>query len=185
MEEKKSSIQTKIVTTLVFVILFIIALVFFIIIPTLTDIKTINDDIYFQREDLERKYLEGQLRQTIAENYERVKRHETDLQSIFVHPGQELTYITTIEILAEENNLELTLSLSDFDNVEQKTSSIPFTIQITGVYRAILSFINDLESQEAYFDIDRLVLTRKTRNTAIAVDQVTATLEGSLYTFTQ
>ena len=69
----KFNLKNKITASLVGFLVIILSLIYFIVIPTIKDIKTMGQTIEAQREDLEKKYIKGQSLRQLTENLSKIE----------------------------------------------------------------------------------------------------------------
>jgi len=154
------------------------AIIIFIIIPTIKDIREISQTIYNERVDLEKKYLKGQLMKKTLEDFEKIKSQEEKLFSIFVIKGQELAFITLLEDFANKNNIELKINLKQIQT-EAKISSIPLELSLSGNYLNTLKYLDDLERLNNYYGIKNIQISSYQQNIRGNVKLI---VKGDIYT---
>src|SRR3989338_5790437 len=106
-----SAPQRKMIIMILTVLITSGLIVYFIILPTVKDIKKITASVYAERLDLEKKYLRGQLLKATVENFEKVKDQQPLLAGSFVAAGQELNFIQTLEKIANRHQIDQDLKL--------------------------------------------------------------------------
>jgi len=177
-------IKKKILISVTIVLSIIGLIVYFIIWPTIKDIKTINYAVYLERLDLEKKYQKGQLLRTTIENFEKIKPEQDKLKNVFVIEGQELEFITSLEQIAEKNQVDQELKLATSDDVNRPSSySLPLTLKINGSFIGILKYLRDLENLDYYFSINSITLDTESTN-RVTDDHISAILSGNIYVIT-
>ena len=140
------------------------AIVAAIILPTIKDIKAINNQVLTEKIDLEKKYLRGQLLKKTIENFERIKPQEEKLEKIYIEPGQELGFVTTLENIASRHQLAQDISLTDAKSGATATYE-PLALRITtnGPLLASLGYLRDLERLPVYFNIHEISIKNDIR----------------------
>ncbi|MFA6215697.1 MAG: hypothetical protein WC768_03955 [Patescibacteria group bacterium] len=140
------------------IVLFITGLViYFVILPTVNDIKKISSDIYAERIDLEKKYQRGQLLKKTIADFEKIKPQKDRLSSIFIVSGNELKFITDLEEIAALHKLTQNLNLQPIKNLEDGSFySSPLEIKTLGGFTETLKYLKDLEKLTYYFNISSL-----------------------------
>ena len=91
------SVKRKIIISVAAVLSVTFIVVYFIILPTIRDIKKISDAVYQERVDLEKKYLRGQLLKKTIQDFEKIKPQQEKLAAAFIKEGEELEFITALE----------------------------------------------------------------------------------------
>ena len=154
------TIGRKIALYIIAVLIVTSLIIYFVILPTINDIKTINQAVYNEKLDLEKKYLRGQLLRKTIEDFEKIKPEQDKINSIFIKQGNELEFITALENIAANYNLEQKLSLrSDLPADSGIYYPLPLEISIRGNFINILKYLNDLEKLDYYFNIAELAVT--------------------------
>lgn len=156
-------------------------IIYFVILPTLRDIKKINEAVYAEKIDLEKKYLRGQLLKKTIEDFEKIKPEKDKLKSLFITEGEELTFITALEKVAASHNLNQKLSLQPLKDNEEGNNlyySLPLTITIQGKFIDTLKYLEDLEKLNYYFNILSITISTNLKGQE---DLVMVKLEGKIY----
>jgi len=141
------------ISTIAFALL-LVALVALIIFPSYREIKIINEQVMEERVRLEKLYTQGQLQKLVQQNYESIKHEVRFLDELALKENEELAYITAAERAAEEAGVLLNLTIGDSKRVpNQRFSELEFTFTIRGDFRALVRFIERLESLPYYTNI--------------------------------
>jgi len=151
--------RVKIITILITMLLVIAVIVLFIVLPTIREIKRIQQEIHTERVDLERKYARGQLLRETLENFERIKPNKKKLDSIFILEGQELAFITTLEHIAAKNNVSQKISLQAIGSEFAGAEALPLTLSAQGSFQNVLQYLIDVERLNYYFNVNSLTMT--------------------------
>lgn len=156
-------------------------LIYFIILPTIQDIKKISDAVYAERVDLEKKYMRGQLLKKTLEDFEKIKPEKEKLASIFINPGKELEFITALEKIAGRYNLKQNIQLPTIsEKIGEKTYyPLPLEVVINGDFIEILKYLKDLERLNYYFNIASINISLDEKNSE--KKSVNAILNGKIY----
>jgi Tfp pilus assembly protein PilO len=156
---KKTNLSKSVVmmTLLFFAIIGVI--IFFIIIPSLDTIKSLRRDILLQKKDLEIKLVREKNMSELNGKLKTIEPKLKRLDNIFMNQSREAEFITIIEDIAIKNNIKETIVPS---NAESKNEGdyrvVPISINATGDFKNLLSFLANLESLKQYFVIDNLQL---------------------------
>lgn len=138
----------------------ILSLIYFIVIPTIKEIKTMGDSIEAQREDLENKYIKGQSLKKLTENLNKIEPKLELLNQIFINKNRELEFITSLENKANKNQISQKINLGNPEKTEnknfQKTNLQLFT---KGGFIKQLQYLKDLEQLNYYINIKLLELS--------------------------
>jgi len=151
--------KKKIYLLIAIILIVIISISFFILIPTIKDIKNLNKGIDEQKLEIEKRYIQTHGSKRIT-NLNKIKTDVSKLSSIFVKKDFELEFITTLERLAAENNLEQQIKLQpNNQKIAGLIKSIPIQISLKGDFLDVLKYLQGLEKLEYYINIDSIDLT--------------------------
>ena len=174
--------KKKMILSVVVVILVNVFIVYFIILPTISDIREISDAVYRERIDLEKKYQRGQLLNKTLENFERVKTQRGKIESAFVIEGSELLFVTALETIAENNYLAQEIKLDSKKVSESKNlyQSQKINISITGKYGDLRQYLHEFELMPYTVNVFDISWTTPEKiQPANAI--LTMTLNGKIY----
>jgi len=156
----KLNLKNKITASLIGFLIIILSLIYFIVIPTVNDIKAMGQTIEAQREDLEKKYIKGQSLKQLTENLSKIEPKLDLLNQIFINKNRELEFITSLENEANKNQVSQKINLSAPQKVEnenfQKTSLQLIT---NGGFIKQLQYLMNLENLRYYINIKLLELS--------------------------
>ncbi|MBI2459044.1 MAG: hypothetical protein HYV53_00645 [Parcubacteria group bacterium] len=155
----KFSLKNKITASLIGFLLIILSLIYFIVMPTIKEIKAMGKTIEAQREDLEKKYLKGQSLKQLTENLNKIEPKLKLLDQIFINKNRELEFITSLENQANKNQVsqKINLSAPSEDNKDlQKTGLQLFT---RGDFIKQLGYLTGLERLSYYINVKILELS--------------------------
>lgn len=156
----KFDLKNKITITLVGFIVIISSLIYFIVIPTIKEIRAMGSAIEAQREDLEKKYIKGQSLRQLTENLNKIEPKLELLDQIFINKNRELEFITSLENEANKNQVSQKINLSAPQKAEnqnfQKTNLQLFT---KGDFIKQLQYLMDLEGLSYYINVKILELS--------------------------
>lgn len=159
----KLNLKNKITASSVGFLAIILLLIYFIVIPTIKEIKVIGQTIEAQREDLEKKYIKGQSLRQSTENLSKIEPKLELLDQIFINRNRELEFITSLENKANKNQISQKINLSAPQKAEnqnfQKTNLQLFT---KGGFIKQLQYLLDLEHLNYYINIKLLELSPAT-----------------------
>ena len=166
----KFALPQKLIFSLFFLLILIFIIIGAILYPTIKNIYILDKDIHYIQQDLEQKYdLSQKLRRSLQE----MKQAETDAKKFsqaYIQQGQELSLITDLETLAENNNIKQELNLELIDTSQQKIAvkdkpAMPQYYRLTftnyGSFADHFSYLQSLEKFPYYFIIDTINLEKK------------------------
>lgn len=156
----KFDLKNKITISLVGWLAIILSLVYFIVIPTVKEIKVINNAIEAERQDLEKKYVKGQSLKQLTENLNKIEPKLKLLDQIFINKNRELEFITSLENEANKNQVSQKINLSapqpEANQNFQKTGLQLFT---KGGFLKQLKYLLALERLSYYINVKLLELS--------------------------
>ncbi len=156
----KIDLKNKIIASLVGFLAVIFCLIYFVVRPTIMDIKAMGSEIEAQRVDLEKKYIKGQSLRQLTENLKKIEPKLNLLDQIFINKNRELEFITSLENQAANNQIAQKINLSPTQPTAsqefQKNSLQLFT---NGGFIKQLSYLTSLESLSYYINIKLLELS--------------------------
>lgn len=161
----KINLKNKIIINLIGFMGVFFCLVYFIVVPTIIDIKSMGSEIDAQRIDLEKKYIKGQSLKQLNENLKKIEPKLNLIDQIFINKNRELEFITSLENEAAKNQITQKINLSSgqaTENQEFKKSSLQ--LLTSGGFSSQLSYLTDLESLSYYINIKLLELTPASSN---------------------
>ena len=158
------------------------SIIYFIILPTIEDIETISNTVYLERVDLEKKYLRGQLLKKTIEDFEKMKPEQNKLTSICIIENKELDFITALETVAAQRNLDQDLQLQplQISNGEDGVYPLKLGIKTQGSFINILKYVKDLEKLPYYFNISSVDIIAASKDYQ-QYNAITIMLKGDVY----
>lgn len=134
-------------------------LLFFLILPTISDIKTITADIETEAEKLTMKSSLGQNIDKNIQELNKIKKSNIISES-FIPQGQDLAFIQELEGNAEKLGIDqLILPVEPAKNIKASDEkSIVINITLQGEYPSLLQYLSYLEQSKYYINIESLSL---------------------------
>ncbi|MFA6306305.1 MAG: type 4a pilus biogenesis protein PilO [Patescibacteria group bacterium] len=156
----KFNLKNKITASLAGFLIVILSLIYFIVIPTVREIKAMGQSIEAQREDLEKKYIKGQSLKQLTKNLNEIEPKLELLDQIFINKNRELEFITSLEDKAENNQISQKINLSPPQATKsQDFQKIDLQLSTTGKFTKQLKYLIDLESLNYYINMKTLELS--------------------------
>ena len=157
-------IKNKIITIILGVIIIVAALIYFVILPSVSEIMEISNRIYLERLGLEERYQRGQsLRESLLE-YKKNKDKIHVLAAAYIQNGEELSFLNQIEKIAISNNIELEKTFTDPAEAPEVNSNflaLSLELKSTGNFINIVNFLHQLESLDVYININTVNIAKK------------------------
>lgn len=169
--------KRKIYLTVATVVIAIGAIAYFIVYPTWRDIRTIAQAIQREQADLEIKYQRGQRIREISSEYEKIKPQRDRLNTMFVPSGDELQFITRLEQLQRQSQVEVELTPDQQTNSLGPTDPLTLTLAVRGSYLHVLTYVIALERLNYYLNVSGLAVSGTNPDTGA----LTLTLNGRVY----
>lgn len=150
----------------------------FLIWPAWLEINSINKKISEEKIRLEKLYNTDQLSKKINDNYDKIKNDIGFLDDFILKENQELQYITALEQIAAEENVNLKINIGETKaNPGQKFSTLNLSFELAGEWPNILRWISRLESIPYYTNIKEIAITtheQKNEATTVAMATISA-----------
>jgi len=146
-------------------VLLIFFIIYFVIFPSISDIRNMKNEIEAQRIDLEIKYQKGQSLRKMAEKLKKAEEKISLLDQIFVNENDSLNFVTAIENVAGRNgvNQKIDLLASAADN-KGLFRTVPLQLISRGNFGSQLDYLVGLETMSYYINIKSLELSSESRS---------------------
>lgn len=155
------NIKRKIIALLIIIVVFMGGIGYFIVLPTINDIKTIKEAVQFEKIDLEKKYQRGQLLNKVLEEFEKIQLEEDKLKSVFIRQGEELQFVTSLEEIAENFNIKQKLKLEDVSEKRPDLlySTLKLSVDTQGRFIDTLKYIEKINQLSYYYNVQEISIT--------------------------
>jgi len=156
----KLDLKKRIIISIVGFFIFIFAVIYFVIFPSVRDIKNIKNEIESQRMELERRYIKGQSLRKMTEKLERAEEKIHVLDQVFIGQDAGLGFVTALEGVAEKNGVNQKINLlsqSPVDNGFYKM--VPLQLSSGGSANQQMNHLVSLETLNYYVNIKSLELS--------------------------
>jgi len=175
------TIKKKISIVFIIVAALSAGITYFVILPTIKDIREMNEIIIIEKKDLELKYQKGQLIKKINENFKKIKPDKEKLYSMFVPLGRELEFIENLETIKQNYDITQQIELLNSDNEDspenQLKKVLPLRVTLSGDFTQVLKYLNKLEKLNYYFNVHNIIMETKSSE----LGTVNAFLEGKTF----
>lgn len=149
----------------------------FITLPNIQEIKSIQNDISRQFEDVDRQLTKGQTMRKLKEDLEKIDPFLTRLDSIFVIPAQQLEFIVALEELAIQENVETNLTLGNIPtNSKNNFITVPLDIRIDSTFKNFVEYLTELQKFNFYININTINISAQSQT-----DKINSALKGITY----
>lgn len=154
------NLQKKLIIINALLLLLVGTIVFFIIIPSVREIKNMRDDIERERIDLEDKYIKGQSLKKLSDNLNIIEPQLDKLDRVFINQNRELEFITTLESAASANGVAQKINLEVASGADRGIfKKIPLQLFTQGPFLKQMKYLSDLESLNYYINVYSLELS--------------------------
>ena len=160
----KLDLRKRIAISIVGFFIFIFAVIYFVIFPSIRDIKNIKNEIESQRLELERRYVKGQSLRKMTEKLKRAEEKVYVLDQVFIGPDAGLEFITALEGAAGKNGVNQKINLLSQTPVDNGFYKIvPLQLSSQGEISRQMSYLVSLETLNYYVNIKSLELSSGSR----------------------
>lgn len=150
------------------ILIFVVTFIF--IVPNIKKIKAIAQEVTETEKQLQVLQKSGQNKKEAEQNYDLIKKDISTLETIIPQRGQELSLITALEEMANQNNLQqkMNIYLSDDKSAKNPPGNIqttdknllPFQLAIDGNLINFLNYLNDWEKLNYYLNITSIKINQ-------------------------
>lgn len=157
----KISIKQKIITTSLISVFILFFVFYFAIINNLKTIKQLRIEIVAQKINLERKLNREKNLSKLSSKMKSIEPEIARLEKVFVDKSGQIEFITTLEGIAQQNQINQKINLSpavETDKKTHKTSQLQITA--TGNLKNIINYIQFLESMTYYININSISIEK-------------------------
>jgi len=156
----KLNTNKKIALNIIIFLVAVFLLLFFLILPTINDIKAIESEITIQMVELEKKYQRGQSLKKLAEHLKMIETQLDKLDQVFIDKEDQLLFITTLENIADASQVTQKINLIAEPEMEkgENYQKLPLQIFTQGDFVSQLKYLINLESLNYYINIKSLEL---------------------------
>ena len=140
----------------------ILFVIFFIISPTIHEIKKLNQYIYQEQKDLEIKYQTGKKNKEVRQNFSKIKPYLVQFDNIYLVEDKKIEFFTSLEKIAQKHNLEFNIELLPLESSEKIVS---LKLELEGEYFDFLKYLIDLEKSDYYININEILINDITSKT--------------------
>ena len=153
----------------IFFLITLIIILFFLTIPFIKNIYTYHSQVRLENESLISRNSSGNSLKNVDKIYTDLSDKLPSQEDLLLKIGSELSLITRLEELAQENNLLQSLNLSQNNNdYSENIRSVNLNIELTGDFEDIVSYLNQLSKINFYLTVDSLNLKVSPEDKVIA-----------------
>lgn len=169
------SLKQKIIGFNVCLITALLLIAGIIIMPAITQINQLKNDINNIQNQMEERYREAKKMRRSLQELNDLKQTLIPIKQSLLKPGDELAIITELEKIASQNQLTQNLNLNLIDATKNPDPNNParalpiyyqFSFLNNGSFQNQLNFLKALEQLPYYVIIDSLDLEKTTNNSS-------------------
>lgn len=157
---QKFNLKNKIIATLIGFALIIFALIYYIVVPTIKDIKAMGEEIQEQKIDLEKKYIKRNSLRQLREDLKKIEPKLSLLDQVFINKNRELEFITALENEANRSQVSQKINFnSPADAASQGFQKNDLQLFTNGDFNKQLKYLINLETLNYYINIKLMELS--------------------------
>ncbi|MFA5813059.1 MAG: hypothetical protein WC862_00905 [Patescibacteria group bacterium] len=155
---KTLSLQRKMTLFIIGIAAVLIAIIFLVIIPSVSHIKNLKKDITKTEEFLEEQYQKTRNLQKSVRRFEEILEQTKKFNGIAIAEGEELSVITQLEQLAAQYNIEQNLDVrfNSEPALGAGLRSYTFSFLNLGLFADQMRYLKSFELLPYYLNIDSL-----------------------------
>jgi Tfp pilus assembly protein PilO len=111
---------------------------------------------------MEQRIYEDKNKTIIQNNLNKVEPYMDLLDSLFIDKNRAIEFLTSLESAAKNNDIKLTISLSEAKEEKSSASFVrtPINISCEGEYGDLFNYLAELEKMNYYININTLSISR-------------------------
>jgi len=157
----KADFKKRITINVLIFLIVTIGIIYFIVMSTSEDIKEIKVKTENIRIDLEEKYVKGQSLRKLSESLKQIESQIPELDKIFIKKSEAIDFITSLEKIAEDTNVDQKINLSNIEKNEKEIcNKTPLQLTTIGSFANQMKYLTKLESSNYYINIKSLEITQ-------------------------
>jgi hypothetical protein len=154
---KKLSVTQKIIVIAINFLLIIFIIANFFIFPAISDIKKLNKNIISQKIDLQNKLINEKNLISLNEKIDKIKPQLDKFNQIFINQNRDLEFITTMEGIAEKNNISQKITFDPAAGItEQDHKKVLINFELSCDYANFIKYLDNLETLPYYINIYKI-----------------------------
>ena len=155
---KKLGTSNKIIIKLASFLLGTAILIYFIALPNVKAIEALKVEILNTKINIHESIEKEKNLNTLKNDLKKIEPKTDKLNRVFINKDQELEFITNMEKIAIDNDVNQDLSLNNFPEENNDFSAINLDINVQGDFNSLMNYLKDLETSQYYLNINHLSL---------------------------
>lgn len=134
---------------------------YFLVNPAIEDVKSLRLEILSKKIDIEKNINKEINKSELGAKLRKIEADIEKFNKIFINKDRDLEFITTLEGIADENNISqyISINTSTYNN-ENAYNIIPITLNATGNFENSMEYLKKLETSMYYIKITSLSLEK-------------------------
>ena len=170
---KQINVKSRILTMTLIIIVLSFVIVFFVILPTIKNIRGLQKDINTTQQLLEDRYKKTQRVHRSIQDLDNIIKQTEKFENISITNDPELDIITKLEDIAGEYNITQTLkaTLHEKGSSSMNIPNLPpllknkdyyiFSFSSEGKYENLMNYLRSIEKLPYYFSVNSVSLSKK------------------------
>jgi Tfp pilus assembly protein PilO len=126
-------------------------------------IEGLSLEIINNKKQIEQLNAQNDQIENIREKHDELQKNVGNISEYIIDYSNIFSFVTEIRSVAEKNNVDLNISVSNEGKVQMTEflSYINYNIKVTGEFNDIMHFLSHLENLEYYIDVEKIKISRK------------------------
>ncbi len=157
--EKKAHIKAVLLLIIVFILLYVSCFYF----PKKIEVSSV--EIIDKKKKIEQLNIQNNQIENIRDKHNKLQKDVSNISEYIIDYSNISSFVAEIKNVAEKNNIELNISVSNEEKKEitKFLSYINYNIKATGKFNNMMSFLNHLENLKYYIDVEKIEISRKNK----------------------
>lgn len=167
LNSKQKAINTSVVVIVISVLIF-----YFIIIPTIKNIKLLSPGIIEEKENIVKKDLKEKNIIALTEELSKIEPEINNYDKIYINDNNQLEFITAVEEIANKYNIEQKINITPPENLQKgKFAIVPILIDASGELNNIFNYLKEIESLDFQINVENFDLSSQATKPTKTVPQ--------------
>jgi len=148
--------EKKLILIIAIILIMIGIMVLVFIQPFFYEIKNLTEKIEKEREEIEILYQKGKTLAQAKNELEEIEKNKALLEGVFLETGEELSFITSLEKIANKNNVFQEVVLEERGPFQNNFETLPISLSLKGNFDNFVKYFDELEKLDFYFNVNYL-----------------------------
>jgi Tfp pilus assembly protein PilO len=179
---KKTNYQQKISFLIIFFSIFTIIIYYFLINKEINKIQQNKISIIQKKNDIESQINKEKNKSILISKIKDIEPEIKKLDAIFINKNKELEFITTIEGIAQKNNVTQEIVLNNNQKKEETDYiKIPIILNVHGNFSNIMNYLETLEKNKYGINIKLISIFNNDEDLTIAKKNISMNISANTY----